>query len=340
MTFAIIFTIMFIYLDLCICHSIKLQPRIIEGSPTTANKYPWMVSIQWSDKYDKSKRKHSCSGTLIRNTYPAAVLTAGHCVGQQIFGDTGRRYYADINRTYPYEVNRSDDKYITLRPFYYYLASSYSNGFKDNLLTDYDMGILLLDGSVEDIEPITLYNATNITHNSQCCLDNQLVRAFGYGYVNDNNIRTETLRYLDMQYMSNVYNCSELVIECVEETDGFSDTSYTDIVVNDGSAVCAYANGAGICQGDSGGPLVFYDMNDNIIQIGIGSQSCCIPGVPNMFATVEYFYDTIQQALDDEIQWVDYLNNSTDIYIGTDGFVSKIDVVLIGWTIVLGVLFL
>lgn len=294
------------------------EPRIIDGIATNNIEYPWIVSIQWSSiNDDDGYRSAACSGSLIRSSYPAAVLTAGHCVGDKILGDTGRIYYGDIGRTYPYldptlntNPNKTDN-FTTLRAFYYYIAEQYDKqevGATKNLLTDYDLGIILLDGEV-DIEPIELYNPSNTNHTKKCCTDDppSILRAIGYGYINDNKQKTESIRYLDMKYMSNVYQCSDLVIKCVEDNDRFT-TKYVDNVIDDGSAICAIQDNAGICQGDSGGPLIYIDnITNEIIQIGIGSQSCCQPGIPNMFANIAYFYQTIQQILNDNTSWIPYL---------------------------------
>ena len=57
----------------------QFQPRIIGGSTTTINQYPWQAAIA----YDPAKRtgnpfqRQFCGGSLVT---PSIVLTAGHCV--------------------------------------------------------------------------------------------------------------------------------------------------------------------------------------------------------------------------------------------------------------------
>merc|ERR1719295_1262988 len=137
--------LLFIISDCAISLPMRPQSRIINGVPTTTNKYPWMVSIQYHYSFNSyDDRAHVCSGTLIRSTYPAAVLTAGHCVGDQILGSDGTIYHVDIGRTHPHDdLNDSLSDYVTLRAFYYYRDSKYDeqlSGSTVNLLTDYDIG--------------------------------------------------------------------------------------------------------------------------------------------------------------------------------------------------------
>src|SRR5512139_1229599 len=60
-------------------HAQSLEPRIVGGSPTTIEQYPWQAAVV----YDPAKvsgnpfQRQFCGGSLVT---PYIVLTAGHCV--------------------------------------------------------------------------------------------------------------------------------------------------------------------------------------------------------------------------------------------------------------------
>ena len=67
----------------------NILTKIIDGTETSINEYPWTVSLQIADG-------HICGGSLISENW---VLTAAHCIGKKhkhtYFGFI--RYYIYIN---------------------------------------------------------------------------------------------------------------------------------------------------------------------------------------------------------------------------------------------------
>eukprot|EP01084_Bolivina_argentea_P138679 244099_1 len=283
------------------------EGRILNGQVADISDYPWLVSFQWTQD-GTDVRNVACTASLIRSEYPAAILTAAHCCNAGVLttNTDGYKYYGDIGRQYPHTLE-DNDTFISLRAFFFWnYGGSQQRGNEVNALTDYDACVVLLDGEVTDVTPVQLYNPNDNTMTSQCCTDNQTVTAIGYGFTDDQQTETDSLRYVDTQYMSNIQSCSQELLQCL--TDYKDNTiNWQDIVPSDGSTVCTTRSGVAICQGDSGGPLIYTDDNGDVVQIGIASQSCCIVGVPNMYANVGTFYESIQGLLADETAWISYV---------------------------------
>ena len=59
---------------------IDYEPRIVNGIPISASKYPWIVSLQAKERFgDDNITERFCGGSLI-NVYPPIILTAAHCI--------------------------------------------------------------------------------------------------------------------------------------------------------------------------------------------------------------------------------------------------------------------
>src|SRR5688500_12911197 len=56
-----------------------IQPRIVGGTPTTKDKYPWMVALTTAGNSDLFDAQF-CGGALI---HPYWVVTAAHCVEEE-----------------------------------------------------------------------------------------------------------------------------------------------------------------------------------------------------------------------------------------------------------------
>ncbi|HIG30472.1 MAG TPA: trypsin-like serine protease, partial [Verrucomicrobiales bacterium] len=70
-----------------------ISRRIIGGQATSSNEYPWMVALVSSDTDDLTQAQF-CGGTLI---HPDWVLTAAHCVEEEIPGDVDVIIGGDVN---------------------------------------------------------------------------------------------------------------------------------------------------------------------------------------------------------------------------------------------------
>eukprot|EP01084_Bolivina_argentea_P220559 373777_1 len=64
---------------------IQSESRIVNGISSSFSSYPFIAAIR---DIEIDARGHDqiseawCGGSVIRKTYPAAILTAGHCVYQ------------------------------------------------------------------------------------------------------------------------------------------------------------------------------------------------------------------------------------------------------------------
>lgn len=68
--------ILFLFSLFCIVICFKIQPKIINGSPSKRGEFPFYAFLETKECYQPRKR-YICGGTLLNNEF---ILTAAHCV--------------------------------------------------------------------------------------------------------------------------------------------------------------------------------------------------------------------------------------------------------------------
>jgi len=278
------------------------EPRIVNGVPTTATAYPFIVDLRedyWkllTLYYNVSTdvtpemvsqipnisctvedtacvADSSCTGSLIQLEWPATILTAAHCVetvyNASVYGVYLGRTDADANFS-------ASNNYSYHAVWKYRVHPDYNA----NNETENDIALFFLDEDLSDDGRLGV-----VTLNEDALSNHEALRVIGYGLNQSNGTATDTLEYTDQYFVNDSY-CETVFNAAFGTTD---DTLHH-------SMLCAYANNTDSCQGDSGGPLI---KNGTTVQVGVTSWGIgCNAGLPGVYADVSNFTDWIQSKID------------------------------------------
>lgn len=235
--------------------------KIVGGSQTTIEKYPWQVSIHWLSQ-------HECGGSIISDRW---ILTAAHCILELpvvaytsqfsiIAGSTSQNYYA-TNNYY---------KAIQIMTHPGYVKSTRN----DIALIKVDR---VIDFSGNKKKPVCLADPGD-DFSGQVCV------ATGWGQIREgDNVDAETyLREVSLPVISHSM--------CTFYMGSF-----------DSNVMCAgqRMGGKDTCQGDSGGPLVCQTSQGIWKQAGIVSTGvgCAQVEEFGFYTEVSKFRSWIQDTM-------------------------------------------
>jgi len=238
----------------CKCGLASRQTRIVGGTVTEVNEYPWQVGLVGS-----GGSRPFCGGSVIGDRW---VLTAAHCTGsssiQVLLGE--------------HDTSSSNDNVVRKNVVRVIDHPSY-----DRSTLDYDFSLLQLDSAIdfasnEHIRPVCLPSDDSNTYAGQ------QATVTGWGTTSSGGSTSSTLREVVVQVLTNT--------ECTNK--GYTTS---DITAN---MICAgvEAGGKDSCQGDSGGPLVSSGSGDGVTagqnyeQIGVVSwgYGCAVARYPGVYA--------------------------------------------------------
>lgn len=246
----------------------ETNARILYGSETPQNEYPWQISM-WID------RNHFCGGTLINKEW---VVTAAHCVDLQY-----RNHFARVTVSLSdHDVEKFDEtknvfrklKKIVRFPTY---DENYLHG---------DLALLQFE------KPVKLSN----TIRPACLPVDDLSWEYrsaiitGWGY-------TEVTRVLKPRpKTSDILREAEVYILPQDLCKIHSPFPITDRMI------CTFKGPLGVettCQGDSGGPLVVNNGTNRFVVVGATSfgVSTCEGPYPSMFARISTFLSFIYASM-------------------------------------------
>lgn len=148
--------------------TLNAAPSIVNGNPTSAEAYPFIVDMRIPSIINHS----FCTGSLIRLEYPATVLTAAHCL---------------YNLPAPLAVNllRSDadaplsntNNFTSYDAMGYVIHPLYNDSNLDN-----DVALVFLSDSLENnnrLEVVTLPSSVDV--DTECCSIGDSLQVLGYG---------------------------------------------------------------------------------------------------------------------------------------------------------------
>jgi hypothetical protein len=200
-----------------------------------------------------------CSGTLIA---PRVFLTAGHCAGD---GATGARVWFDsdmsANPEYPYGGETSYEGVPVAHPYYSWPPENiwpnnplYPNG------DYYDVGLVILEEAVTDIQPATLATPGLL---SQLKKDRILRGGWADGYEVYFRSVGYGITLLTWPHPTHDNNKVRMVSESayVALTRNILHLTQRSVFNEDGT-----------CNGDSGGPAFWIDGKGNEILVAVTSR--------------------------------------------------------------------
>ena len=228
-------------------------PLVYHGQDAYPGQFPWMVRLLVF--YDNSTLPLSCGGTLISNQW---VLTAAHCVPEQIEGDGNlskvQIYIGVLDMGKKFSEQNAllrFNKQIIRHPCYI----GRENGW------NFDFALIKLQGPVEfqeNIQPICLPHQCDLRFDpfKMGIDDCQHGEIAGWG-MNEERMSQKVLQVGEMEIMSQSV-CSK---------------NYRDHL---DLKICANGTSHG-CRGDSGGPLMCRKSggDSTYFQIGVTSHGHC-----------------------------------------------------------------
>jgi elastase-1 len=249
------------------------SPKIVNGNPTTGNAFPFMAALHIAGC---GREWFFCGGSLIRNSAPLMVITAAHCayavegLRNTVSQNTGCPL-ADVKfRVY---LGRTDINNPRETGYYVRNVASYRihPDYAGTVSLGSDVALLAIEGDTVPLSPVQLnVDPNGAAPSVVCCSDGEQVRAVGYGRTDDSSPLSDTLQYVDLDY-----------VEC----------GYTGVV-------CAYRAGYDICFGDSGGPLLKTAADGQYRLAGVMSfvVGGCNAGHPSGFTDLMEYSEWIDSS--------------------------------------------
>jgi len=286
------------------------DPRIVNGIPTTAEDYPFIVDLRmdWvqiiiatngtlSSEFDVAQVAANlkgctilntsetswhcvsdsfCTGSLIQKSWPATILTAAHCLDP----DTEAKYYGVfLGRTdADAEYDETSNAYQYYANWRMWIHENYNATTLEN-----DIALMFLDDDLSDDDSL---DVVTLNQNTDLLSAGDGLIVIGYGHDAYGGVPTDTLEYVG-QYFVNDSMC-EFLWSTLE--------GYANWILEDRNGMmCALGDGTDSYQGDSGGPLI----SDSSTQVGVTSYgSGCASGIPGVYADVANYYGWIVERMD------------------------------------------
>lgn len=247
------------------CGTRAKLPRIIGGVEATLGRWPWQVSLYYSNR-------HTCGGSIITSRW---VVTAAHCVHNYRLPQVSSWVvYAGI-------VTRSSSKMA--HHMGYPVEKIIYNKNYNHRSHDSDIALMKLRTSLnfsDTVRPVCLPQLDyDLPGGTQCWIS-------GWGYTQPDGIQSpDTLKEAPVPIIS-TKKCNSSCMYNGEITPRMLCAGYTEGKVD-------------ACQGDSGGPLVCQD--DGVWRlVGVVSwgTGCAEPNHPGVYTKVAEFlgwiYDMIE----------------------------------------------
>uniref|UniRef100_A0A182MLT7 CLIP domain-containing serine protease n=1 Tax=Anopheles culicifacies TaxID=139723 RepID=A0A182MLT7_9DIPT len=258
----------------------QLENRIVGGTQTSIDQYPWMALLQYYNQRKGTKR-FACGGVLLNRRF---VLTAAHCLVRLPAGvELHKVRLGEWDTESDIDCEDLEDELSCAAPVqdFGYKRIIIHEGYSGNPAERAnDIALIELDGTVvynEFVKPICLPEPETPSKEK---LYIGSMWAAGWG-------RTETASgsrfklYVPLDVFD-LQNCNETYQRRMK-------VPLTD------SQLCALGTpGKDTCNGDSGGPLMKKIKSQHYVVgvVSFGPQKCG-NGVPAVYTRVDKFYDWI-----------------------------------------------
>lgn len=274
------------------------QPRIVGGTDTTEERYPYFVSLL------NVRGEHTCGGTLIA---PDIVMSAAHCApsiryaqvgrwrrGRDGGGGSGGGNTENDDDYEEFDIMVDDDSMMMIHP-------NYESG------TSFQHDVMLLRLARQSTHPYVRINTDakrpeNGGSNNGRSDD---LRAIGLGYTLHANPHSAplVLQEATLHYVTNVV--------CERAKDPNITETYAGLITDDMLCANDVLEGQDTCQGDSGGPLIMSSSSssssssttstshDDDILVGVTSWGfgCANPNFPGVYSRVSHHATWIRQQV-------------------------------------------
>ncbi|XP_049870229.1 trypsin CFT-1-like [Pectinophora gossypiella] len=225
--------------------------RIVGGSVTTVNQYPFAVALlaSWSGA---GVFGQSCGGTIINNR---SVLSAAHCF---VMLSLPIQWRSRIGSSF---ASSGGSVFTTAQIIRH---PSYNSAIQDN-----DIAILRVSGTIAWVP--TVVAPASIAGANYNLGDNQVVWAIGWGRTSTGGATSEQLRHVQIWTVNQAVCVQRYRQLGLQVTDNMVCAGWLDVGQRDQ------------CQGDSGGPL----LHNNVV-VGVCSwgDECAHPYYPGVNARV------------------------------------------------------
>ncbi|XP_044210526.1 transmembrane protease serine 5 [Thunnus albacares] len=247
------------------CGTRAKLPRIIGGVEATLGRWPWQVSLYYSNR-------HTCGGSIITSQW---VVTAAHCVHNYRLPQVSSWVvYAGI-------VTRSSAK-MAQHTGYAVEKIIYNKNY-NHRSHDSDIALMKLRTPLnfsDTIRPVCLPQYDyDLPGGTQCWIS-------GWGYTQPDGVHSpDTLKEAPVPIIS-TKKCNSSCMYNGEITSRMLCAGYTEGKVD-------------ACQGDSGGPLVCQE--DNVWRlVGVVSwgTGCAEPNHPGVYTKVAEFLGWIYEMIE------------------------------------------
>ncbi|BFZ14226.1 hypothetical protein BsWGS_17265 [Bradybaena similaris] len=237
--------------------------KIVGGTQTVIEKYPWQVSIQYRDY-------HTCGGTIISDRW---VLTAAHCILE-------RQQPIAINQFTVVAGSTNQESFSFVANYYTSVQIITHPQYLKNVRND--LALIKVNKAFDFTgrlkKPICLPNSGEVFTGQNCV-------ATGWGATTGVEALQHSMMYL-----------REVNLPIVSRT-----TCQYYVGSLDSNNICAGLTTGGIdtCQGDSGGPLVCKNSQGVWKQAGIVSygRGCAEAHTFGVYTEVAKFKSWIQDVI-------------------------------------------